>query len=318
MKKPAILIFGLLLFWSMPAIAQEVQLLKKQDNTYNFGVQVEGVNRTFLVHVPKSYTEGSSTQYPVVFMLHGGGGSGKKYYNISGWKELGDREGVITVFPTAQIICYIDRETGKQDRGRYWLNSSKAAALCAGQNPHDDVAFMRLIADHLKSSFTVDTKRFYCTGFSNGMGFTLSRVIPELTDIFAAVGGTGSMLPEAIPTTNPLPCWMMIGERDPKLIRHNNNQPFPTTVEGFEENELLSDIVSQLLNVLQLEANFEAKERKKHTSFYFKETKDNGSQELRFSVLKGQKHTYPRGIEDHNNVVVADIFWDFFKQYQKD
>lgn len=318
MKKSTALIFGLLCLLSLPAIAQEVKLLKQRDNTYSFDLQVAGINRNFLVQVPKSYDAESGTLYPVVFMLHGGGGSGKKYYNISGWKELGDREGVITVFPTAQEICFIDRETGKQERGNYWLNSSKAAALCADQNPHDDVAFMRLIADHLKSDFKVDAKRFYCTGFSNGMGFTLSRVIPELPDLFAAVGGTGSMLPEAIPTPHPLPCWMMIGEYDPKLIRHNNNQPFPTTAEGFEKNEFLTGIVYQMLDVLQIKPDFEVRERKKHTTYHFGQTLDGGNQLFRFSILKGLEHSYPRGIEKHNDIVVADIFWDFFEQYQKD
>lgn len=318
MKIPAIIFLALLVFQTTPTIAQEFELMKQKGNTYNYEIQVSGINRTFLVHLPKSYDSESSTPYPVVFMLHGGGGSGKKYYNISGWKELGDQEGIITVFPTAQVICFNDNRTGKPERGNYWLNSNKAAALCEGQNPHDDVAFMRLIADHLKNNFKVDAKRFYCTGFSNGMGFTLSRAIPELSDLFAAVGGAGSMMDKAIPTPHPLPTLMMIGEKDPKLIRHNNNQPFPTTVEGFEASTFLVSIVSQMTDILKLSPNFEAKERKRHMSFYFKETVDGGNQQLQFSILKGLEHCYPRGIPEHNNILAAEIFWNFFKQYQKD
>ncbi|MFZ1255451.1 MAG: hypothetical protein WAR77_03820, partial [Saprospiraceae bacterium] len=39
--------------------------------------------------------------YPVVFMLHGTSGDGEKFYNISGWKELGQAENFITVFPSS-------------------------------------------------------------------------------------------------------------------------------------------------------------------------------------------------------------------------
>jgi polyhydroxybutyrate depolymerase len=281
-------------------------------------MQVEGVNRSFLVHFPSVYKTESDKTYPVVFMLHGGGGTGKKYYNISGWKELGEKEGFISVFPTAQEVCIIDRETGRPDKDRYWLNSSKAAALCEGQTPHDDVAFMRLIVEYLQAEFKVNPKRFYFTGFSNGMGFTLSRTVPELSDLFAAVGGAGSMLSEAISTPHPLPCLMMIGERDPKLIRHNGNQPFPTTIEGFEQNEFLVGIVGQMLQVLQLSFEFEAAEKKKHTSFFFTKTLDGGNQQLQFAILKGLAHVYPRGIAEHNNIMAAEVLWDFFKQYEKE
>lgn len=43
--------------------------------------------------------------YPLVFMLHGTNQSGSQFYNISGWKEVAEREKFIVVFPTALIYC---------------------------------------------------------------------------------------------------------------------------------------------------------------------------------------------------------------------
>ena len=80
--------------------AQQVQLLNQKGGTLEFGMNFADLKRQFIVHLPPAYQSQPNQSFPVVFMLHGGGGSGRKYYNISGWKELGDQEGIITVFPT--------------------------------------------------------------------------------------------------------------------------------------------------------------------------------------------------------------------------
>lgn len=304
-----------LLFFSTSLPAQEVDLLRREGNTTSLGMEVDGLDRQFILHLPSSYDPNADRAFPVVFMLHGGGGSGKKYYNISGWKELGEKEGIITVFPTAHRVC-LDRQDGRST-DNYWLTVGKEQQLCAGQAYHSDANFLRAIVDYLKANYRVDAGRFYCTGFSNGMGFTLSRVIPELSDVFAAVGGTSSLLNEQISASTPIPCFMMVGERDPKLIRYNGNQPFPTTATGIEQNAFLTRVIGNVLTMLKLSADYQAVERKKHTTLTYAHTTDGGEQVLKFSVLKGQKHIYPRGIPEHNNIRAAEIFWDFFQQYQK-
>lgn len=69
-----------------------------------YTTEVEGVTREYYVHVPANYNPNNPT--PVVFMLHGATGNGLGTYNNSGWKELGETENIITVFPTALVYCY--------------------------------------------------------------------------------------------------------------------------------------------------------------------------------------------------------------------
>ena len=56
----------------------------------HFAVNVDGDIREYYVHIPTGYD--GSTRFPVVFMLHGSGGNGLKFYNISGWVEEGEKE----------------------------------------------------------------------------------------------------------------------------------------------------------------------------------------------------------------------------------
>lgn len=298
------------------AQAQTAKLVNQRGGTHNYTIEVDGLSRQFIVHFPSTYSQNANQNFPVVFMLHGGGGSGRKYFNISGWKELGEQEGIITVFPTAYEVCLIDGQTQRSERGNYWLTVGKSISLCDGQQGHSDANFLRAIADYLKANHRTDARRFYCTGFSNGLGFTMSRVLPELSDVFAAAGGSGSLMQEDLNSPNPRPMLVMIGSHDPKLIRHNGNVPFPYTVDEVEQNEFLTLMMGKLCNLLNLGTEFTATEKRKHTLFVFENALDGGNQQLQFAILKDQKHIYPRGIPEHNGIQGAKIFWDFFKNYQ--
>ena len=61
------------------------------------GAGVKKMTRTFIVHVPPGF-DGKS-KVPVVFMLHGAGGSGEGAIPETGWDAKSDREGFIAVFP---------------------------------------------------------------------------------------------------------------------------------------------------------------------------------------------------------------------------
>lgn len=84
------LIFTILL----SAIIISLPQCDKNNNSYeqpgttgkqHFTIVTDGINREYYVHVPARYDAKNPT--PAVFMLHGSGGNGEKFYNISGWKE---------------------------------------------------------------------------------------------------------------------------------------------------------------------------------------------------------------------------------------
>ncbi len=61
----------------------------------NFTTTFSGDTREYIVSVPASYD--GLTPIPVVFMLHGSSGDGLRFYNHSGWKELGETQRILTV-----------------------------------------------------------------------------------------------------------------------------------------------------------------------------------------------------------------------------
>src|SRR5260370_8372672 len=67
------------------------------DESIMVGVGAKKMTRTFIVHVPPGF-DGKS-KVPVVFMLHGAGGSGENAIPETGWDVKSDREGFIAVFP---------------------------------------------------------------------------------------------------------------------------------------------------------------------------------------------------------------------------
>jgi polyhydroxybutyrate depolymerase len=130
-----------------------------------FTVTVDAVEREYYVHVPSGYTGSAAT--PVVFMLHGTSGNGEEFYNHSGWREVGEANGILTVFPSSLRYCIIDE--GVQMNTTKWNTPPDADwAFCAGQTPKDDIKFLNTVITELQSKFSVDRKRIYLVGFSNG------------------------------------------------------------------------------------------------------------------------------------------------------
>lgn len=117
-------------------------------------------------------------------MLHGTTGNGLKFYNISGWKELGDVENIISVYPSSWKYCVID--DGEVKNTTKWNVYPGTFEYCDGEVPRNDIKFFRKIITELNNNFTIDNSRIYLVGFSNG-GQMAFRCAVEMSDIFAAI-----------------------------------------------------------------------------------------------------------------------------------
>lgn len=179
-----------------------------------YTLTLEGDEREYFVHVPTSYSAMAST--PVVFMLHGAGGTGDEFYGHSGWVEVGEAENVLTVFPSSwKYACVLDDGTQKQNREKW---SSYNLVLCdAGDHLRDDVSFIGRMMDELAGRFNVDPKRVYMVGFSNG-GEMASRAVVELGDRLAAgVSAAGGLDTVHVPKRDGVPFLFQQGNADPHM-----------------------------------------------------------------------------------------------------
>ena len=106
-----------------------------------YTTDIDGDDREYYVHVPTNYNSGIAT--PVVFMLHGTSGDGEKFYDGSGWKEVGETENILTVFPSSwRYRIIVDGQTGITTK---WNSLPAEWTFSPGEIPRDDIKFLRTV-----------------------------------------------------------------------------------------------------------------------------------------------------------------------------
>ena len=139
---------------------------------------VDGVERTFILHVPPSYDDANAM--PLLFMFHGLGGTAahaaSDYYN---WNATADSGGFIVVypdsltppgknieFPPGNVIVENYDGTGKRwDVAHIFTNDD---CRCDSQ----DLDFVEAILDWAVTNYNIRTSHVFTTGHSYGAFFS--------------------------------------------------------------------------------------------------------------------------------------------------
>jgi len=273
-------------------------------------VEVDGVEREFYVHVPSTYS--SQESYPVVFMLHGSSGNGDKFYRISGWKELGEKEGIISVYPSSGRYCVID--DGEQKNTTKW-NTYRDWVYCEGETPLDDIAFFRKITNLLKTTFEVDEDRFYMAGFSNG-GRMAANCVVELSDVFAAITqNSGSFSPDSIYFPEiKRPTILQFGNSENGFLEMNNGIPYPLKdMELLVDHPHVGGIINTHINTLDLSNDYTLEDIPGSQACLVYKGNSNPELEFRFCLIKDMGHNYPNGT--NHPFKGAEHQWEWFRQF---
>jgi len=144
---------------------------------YIYKIQHDGSTRFYQVHVPVGFDPSRSV--PLLFALHGGGGSMEFQANDDnyGLIDKSNRAGFVAVFPNG----FSHFASGK-------FATWNAGNCCASARDEDidDVGFIRQILSNLEQQLNVDRERIYATGMSNG-GMMAYRLACEMSDVFKAI-----------------------------------------------------------------------------------------------------------------------------------
>ena len=205
MKFKAFLLLGLMI--TIICFLLKSYVLKKAvaiDDLTVYKMNFGGYERTYYVHFPPS--EKMKSKVPILFNLHGGGGTAKGSVRITfgRFNELADKDGFIMVYPEAVQ--------------KSWNNGRKLDETKAWREDIDDVGFIVKIVETLEAKYKVDRKRIYTTGMSNG-GFMSSRLLCERADLFR--GGailTASISTDFFPNckpSQPIAVLLMNSTKDP-------------------------------------------------------------------------------------------------------
>ncbi|MBL7814046.1 MAG: T9SS type A sorting domain-containing protein [Saprospiraceae bacterium] len=271
----------------------------------------DGADREFIVVKPTGAVPAGG--YPVVFMFHGSSGDGEQFYNISKWKERGEIEKFITVFPTALKYCVLNFPNNNPVVITKWNNGNLIEEKCPNvtQVFKDDVKFIRKMVDTIKATFNVNPKKVFAAGFSNG-GAMVAKLAMDASDIFAAVAQNGSMM-NSLDSTKPtrtIPIWSMVGTLDDRFTSQMGIPEIP-----FGGDSVLSYMrggINRYLVCESLSQTYTKSNTARTNTFLFTQPLAGNTNRYIFTLVKGLAHEYPNGINDP--IIAADLQWEFFKQ----
>lgn len=166
----------------------------------------DGLQRSFIVHVPSSYD--NTKPLPLVLSFHGLGSTPSTQESMTKLDAKADAEGFVVVYP--------------EGSHQYSWN---AGACCgdAQTNDVDDVGFARAIVTDMEGVACIDPKRVYATGFSNG-GRMSYRLGCQAADVFAAIAPNAGIKsfpdlehsPGCVPV-RPIPLLDIVGTADERI-----------------------------------------------------------------------------------------------------
>lgn len=280
--------------------------MNREDGDQVRAISVDGRERTFLVHVPPSYKPGQPV--PLVLIFHGGGrGSGRGIARRTGFNRLADQHGFIAVYPDGYRSNWND--------GRGTTDAERAGI--------DDISFVRQMLRDLQDRFTIDRRRIYAAGISNG-GMFVNRLGCELADRLAAIAFVVGPMPAPVALRcepqRPLSVLGIFGTEDP-LIPWRGGE-----VRGGDRGPILG--VEETINLwvrkngCGARGETEILPRRVEDGTVVKKTSYRGCRENRRVVLytiEGGGHVWPparpvsrRAGRSSQNIDASRAIWEFF------
>jgi len=161
---------------------------------------IDGIEREALVY--PSSRENPSGKVPLVLAFHGHGGNArgaaKGFHFQDTWPEA--------------LVAYmqgIPTKTRIDPQGRLpgWQ-------LAPGEAGDRDLKFVDAALQTLERKYSVDTRRVYATGFSNG-GFFVYLLWAQRPQVFAAFAPCAAVILEGVTLKEPRPLLHIAGMQDP-------------------------------------------------------------------------------------------------------
>ena len=273
-------------------------------------LMVDGIERSYLLHIPPMYSP--SKPAALVLVLHGGGGNAENAAKMTGMSDKADAEGFVVAYPEG---------TGRLKENFLTWDSGNCCGY-AMDNEVDDVGFIRALIGELEGNLSIDGRRIYATGISNG-GMMSHALGCELSDKVAAIAPVAGALNWANCTpTHPVSVILFHGTADQHVLI-GGGKPKPSIINRRErEDKPLSYAVSFWAE----KDGCGGTPRRIEDEYDVVETYAGcaAGTEVASYTLKGAGHVWPGGKkgwlladEPESNVSATDVMWEFFAEHPK-
>jgi polyhydroxybutyrate depolymerase len=278
----------------------------------NETITVDSRSREYIIYLPTGYN--TATALPLVFCLHGGGGTGSGFQNMANFNTLAEKEKFIVVYPSG-----IEKN---------WNDGRPTTANLMGVN---DVNFFRTMIQNFSAEYKIDPKRIYATGISNG-GFMSSRLGAELGDKIAAFASNAASVEKNtifgnINAVNPVSAMYIQGTIDPLV-------PFAGGVMTSGDGGTIASHVEAVAkwvsvngcNTLAVVTNM-PDIANDGTSAVRRDYKGGiKGTEVTSIIIQNGGHTWPQGLQYLSELIIGktcqdfngiETVWEFFKTHPK-
>jgi polyhydroxybutyrate depolymerase len=268
-----------------------------QQGDVEHSLAVGSSTRTYLLHVPAGAPAGP---LPLVVVFHGGGGNARNGARMSGMDAKADEGKFVAAYPNG---------SGPMAGTLLTWNTWQCCGY-ALDNHIDDVAFVRAMVEDIARGQSIDRKRIFATGMSNG-GMMTYRVGCEMADVFAAIAPVaGALDTESCKPSRPVSIVVFHGKADDR-IRFEGGVPLKSADFRHTRND---KPVSYAIDFWKRENRCEAtasRDRKgnvNHEAYACGAT----STAVELYAIDGHGHAWP-----HGEISATDLMWDFFTRHPR-
>jgi polyhydroxybutyrate depolymerase len=315
MKKVFIAFLGVFILLSISLVfGQRVWRNRIPKHLVEKTVTVDDLKRTYYVFTPPNLPK--NEKVPLVFVFHGGGGTAFRMDRFTGFSDLAKKEKFIVVYP--------------QGVENHWNDGRIVDVVKKDGKPVDDLAFVKVMLGKLVKDHSIDEKRIFSTGPSNG-GFFSNYLAVELSEKFAAIapviGGISKPLSKKFNPKKPISVFIIQGTED-KLVPYNggtvarNRGEFISTDDSIRLWKKHNKTNDQAIKGSLPDTN--KRDGCTVETFLWKGGKNNT--EIYLYKLNGGGHTWAGGTQYLPKFIIGnvcrdfnatEVIWEFFKTHPK-
>ncbi len=263
--------------------------------------EIDGRKRVYYLHLPEKLARNS----PLVFTLHGYGGTAKGMIKDAKMNEVANKNGFAVCYPQG----YLGADGKNSWNARY------------SNDDVDDVKFLTKLAQYLQKAYQLSPQNTFSTGMSNGadMSYMLACHAPDVFSAVAPVAGCMMQSTfDACTSIKTIPILEIHGDKD-DITLWDGDVNYSEKYGAYLGTRPIIDFWVNKNKTTQTSIDTLFDFDKTDGSYVVAEKHFGGAQNNQVWLYKlvGGKHDWP-GTWGNKDIQTAEVVWNFFEQFIKE